>query len=48
MGYSICNNIERKKFLSTSETNHGCVDEIGPIEEQENKSKDINSRVRQN
>ena len=41
MGYSICNNIERKKLISTSDNNHGRVDEVGTIEKQEKKSKDI-------
>ena len=42
MGYSICKNIERKRLISTSKTNHGRVDEVGNIEEQEKKSKDAN------
>ena len=41
MGYSICTNIEIKKLISSSENNHGRVDEVGTIEEQEKKSKDI-------
>ena len=41
MGYIICKNIERKRLISSSKTNHGRVDEVGNIEEQEKKSKDI-------